>query len=368
MAQKIHIAFIGNEASPVYYPISIYQPDKVILFYSDQTSDVADCLKELIDIPCEKRKSSPTNIAEITKNLTKCYEQYKNEEIVVNISSGTKAWAYVAIQEKVRLYNAQFIYVDQTNTIWNLTTGLQDSFDIADIDTELKLHMAKTKNYKNILDYTEEDKLALQQIKQLREFHPGEFLKLTNDIAKHPNNISVDTKAGSYLSWDKSTKTFHMCLRKNNGKTLEYDLKSPNIRHLLLNTGWFEYQVAEIISRWNIIKEVRLNCVFHSSANAPKNEIDIIASTGKRLLFIECKTKIQESTAIDKFTKASKNFGGMGRIALFVTDEPMDATQQEKCRDNRLISFAFKDVLPGDNPEEELYNLVSQRLNHINSI
>lgn len=368
MARKIQITFIGREASPVYYPISIYQPDKVVLFYSEETTDTADCIKELVSSPCEKRKLSPTNIGEITKNVTKCYEQYKDDELIINISSGTKAWAYIAVQEKNRLHNAQFIYVDQTNTIWNLTTGEQDSFDIADIDTELKLHMAKTKNHKNISAYTDEDKKVMHTIKQLRQFHTGEFNKLTMDMSKYPNRVITETASGSSLTWDKSTKSFIICLRKNNGKCLEEQLCSPNVRSLLLNTGWFEYQVAEMISKWDFIRDVRLNCVFHSVENAAKNEIDIIASTGKRLLFIECKTKISEITAIDKFAKASKNFGGMGRIAIFVTDEPLTTTELEKCKDNGILSFSFKNVFPGAVPEEELRNLILQKLNRINSI
>lgn len=368
MAKKIQIAFIGREASPVYYPISIYQPDKVVLFYSEETTDTADCIKELVPSQCEKRKLSPTNIGEITKNLIKCYEQYKDDEIIINISSGTKAWAYVAVQEKERLHNAQFIYVDQTNTIWNLTTGEQDTFEIADIDTELKLHMAKTKNYKNIGSYTEEDKIVLNRIKALRQFHISDFNKLTMEMSKYPNKTITETNSGSSLLWDKATKSFVICLRKNNGKCVEEKLQSPNIRNLLLNTGWLEYQIAEMISNWDFIKEVRLNCIFHSVENAAKNEIDIIASTGKRLLFVECKTKISEITAIDKFAKASKNFGGMGRIAIFITDEPLTNTELEKCKDNGILSFSFKNVCPGTDPEEELYNLLLQKLNRINSI
>lgn len=373
MARKIQIAFVGKEASPVYYPISLYKPDKVVLFYSEQTTNVADCIKEVIqenvkDIQCEKRKLSPNNIGEITKNLVKCYEQYKADEVIVNFSSGTKAWAYIAIQEKIRLNNVQFIYVDQTNTIWNLTTEQQDSFDIESIDTELKLHMVETIRYKSITGYTDEDRAVVKTIKALRQFHHGEFNELTMDFSKHANKTLSETRNGSSLLWDKATKSFVICLRKNNGKCMEEKLQSPNVRNLLLNTGWFEFQVADIMSQWNFIKDIRLNCVFPSKENAPKNEIDIIASTGKRLIFVECKTDIRDKTAIDKFAKASKNYGGLGRIAIFVTEEPLDSTELEKCNDSNILTFSFKNVLFDADPEEELHDKILQQLSKINSI
>ena len=74
-----------------------------------------------------------------------------------------------------------------------------------------------------------------------------------------------------------------------------------------------------MLSSWEYAKEIIMNANFPYKNNNPKNEIDIIVNTGNRLLFVECKTQINDITDIDKFRTAVKNYGGMGCKALFIT-------------------------------------------------
>ena len=91
-----------------------------------------------------------------------------------------------------------------------------------------------------------------------------------------------------------------------------------------------------------------LNCKFVDQEGITKNEIDVIAEIGNRLLFVECKTMIHNATDIDKFRSAVRNFSGTSSMLLFVTnDEIKDSNRLvynhaiEKCRDNQIESFNF---------------------------
>ena len=72
-------------------------------------------------------------------------------------------------------------------------------------------------------------------------------------------------------------------------------LTSQHIFNLFFHTGWFEYEVASLLSTWQYAKEIRMNVKFpYNAERNPKNEIDLIVNTGNRLLFVECKTQIND--------------------------------------------------------------------------
>jgi len=116
-----------------------------------------------------------------------------------------------------------------------------------------------------------------------------------------------------------------------------------------------------------------MNVKFPYVEGNPKNEIDIIVNTGNRLMFVECKTQIHTLTDLDKFSKAVRNYGGTGCHALFVTYGPMTSEAAEKCRDNGIIPFSFKDTLTASHDDDRrgiitraLHQLLDERLFTIN--
>ena len=65
---------------------------------------------------------------------------------------------------------------------------------------------------------------------------------------------------------------------------------------------------------------------------------------GSRLLFVECKTQISNTTDIDKFKTAVDNFGGTGCLKLFVSYYTMLPNTREKCRDCNIMCFSIDDA------------------------
>ena len=126
------------------------------------------------------------------------------------------------------------------------------------------------------------------------------------------------------------------------------ELTSQHVFDILFNSGWFELKTAIELRKNSHIGNIWLNCEFKDTEGEPKNEIDIIAELDNRLVFVECKTMIHDTTDIDKFRSALRNFSGTSSTGVFVTnDNPSVRTQlrydhaMEKCKDNNILTFNF---------------------------
>lgn len=365
---KIHITLVGEQTTPVYQGIIYANPDKVVYIYSDKSRENAELIKSEVKIDAEMRKIDPVDLNEIEKKVCLCFERYKNDEVSLNISSGTKPWAYYFTNIFSAHPNAMVLYIDQNGNLWNFVdkTSVAVPFDM---DAQFRLRGNSLEDYNRFKDYTNEDVGAVSQIESLRTFNTNDFNFITDFFENHPEKTIVSNeKTGSSLTWYKETKSFDFFLRKNNGESQKYSLKSPHIRSLLLNAGWFEFKVSLLLSKWDKCKTLRMNCKFPSRDKTLKNEIDIIVDTGNKLLFVECKTQISKITDIDKFNSAVKNYGGMGSKALFVTDARMTETAKEKCKEYDIMTFSLQDNHLGLPVENALQLLLDSELFNINPI
>lgn len=363
---KVHITLVGGQTTPVYQGILYTNPDKVVYIYSDGSRENAERIKSEVRIESEMRKIAPVDLNDIEKKVQSCYERYKDDEVSINISSGTKPWAYYLTKIFTKHPNGTIFYIDQNGRLWNFAD--RSSIEVPfDMDAQFRLRGNPLENYKNYSDYTEDDIEAIKEIESLRNFNPRDFNVLTDLFENHSNQTTHSIeKTGSKLSWDKETKSFKFLLQKSNGVLKEQTLKSPNIRSLLLNTGWFEFKMATLLSKWDKCKELKMNCKFPSKDGLEKNEIDIIIDTGSKLLFVECKTQISKITDIDKFNSAVKNYGGMGSKALFVTDASMNDTAKEKCEEYGIMTFSLQDLHMRMSNDIALHLLLDSDLFNIN--
>jgi hypothetical protein len=94
------------------------------------------------------------------------------------------------------------------------------------------------------------------------------------------------------------------------------------------------------------------------------NEVDIIVNTGKKLLFVECKTQVFNSIDIDKFATVIRNYGGLGSKGLLVTDAKLRSNVKEKCNKSGILTFSFKNTYNFNvNPKKLLFKLENEWLN-----
>lgn len=362
---KVHITLVGGQPAPVYNGIMATQPEKIVFVYSDKSRETAERISKEVKILSERRKMDPVNLNDIERKVLQCAEQFKDDEVSVNISSGTKPWAFYFAKIFGVLPNATLFYVDQNNTLWNLTDKSSRKVDF-DMDAQFRLLGNPLETYIDIKGITKDDKQVLNDIQELVDFNRDTFFRLVSETNAKPHLTKHILPNGSFLEWDKKQKQFVMTVSKGK-EVLKKTLKSKNVRTFLLKAGWFEHKVASMLEKWDKSKTIRMNCIFPYRDSATKNEIDVIVATESKLLFVECKTQIEDNTDIDKFSAAVKNYGGMGSKAIFVTDSKMSAKAKEKCEDNGILTFSLHDEHLGIDPVKALSMLLDSELFNINT-
>lgn len=372
---KIHITLVGGQPVPVYYCIKALNPEKIIYIYSDKSEQEYNILLSVLDIPHEGISLDPVQPDIIEKECSRLAERFKNDEVTINISSGTKPWSYFFAQVFDQYSNASIVYIDQNNVLWDFTQRTTKTIDF-DMFMNFKLYNNELKYYTPFTDYTDEDKKAAEKLEEIRGFEFNEFNELFASLnpqnahkLKNQKHDTFKTKRGSFVEWtkEKGLSEISICLIKKNGKKLEKRIRSPHAINLAFNSGWFEYKVACLLAKWDKAKAIYMNCIFPTMKNVSKNEVDIIVNTGTKVLFVECKTQILNSTDIDKFSTVIRTFGGMGSKRLFVTQEKMNENAESKCKEQNIITFSFANSNMNIPTEKVLALLLDNELYNINS-
>lgn len=378
--RKVHITLVGGQPAPVYNGIIATQSDYVVYVHSAESEKRVKVLKREIAIPSEDILLDPLSPEKIMEGVVGLAKKFRDDEVTVNISSGLKSWSHFFGVIFDRCYNASVVYMDQNNVLWNYKTMKSSSGFHFDMDTLIRLYDNNIDSYRRLEDYTDDDYDCLQGIKELRKKDYSEFAKLLATLSSDDAHYLKNHKRGKFYSqdsqslvqWQKSTDTsigfVHVELDTRYKGLVEYDFESEHITDLIFNTGWFEYEVATILSRWSKSREIRMNCrfAFKKEQDKDKNEVDIIVNTGTKLLFVECKTQIYNTTDIDKFRSVVKNYGGIANKGIFITEAPMKNDAIEKCNEHSLLHYSLRDKHP-KGVEEELFALLDKELYNINS-
>lgn len=373
---KVHITLVGGQPAPVYNGIVATQPDKVIYIISKTSKEKLDRLLRVVHT---KEYSSeildetdPEKILTLAKQLA---ESYKNDEVTLNISSGLKSWSFLFGIVFHQYPNASVVYMDQNNILWNYRTMTASEDFTFDMKINFELSNNPLEYYTPFSDYTDADTAVLPTIEAARKYNQEAFKHLTQVLTKNQQKLIKDNPQCGFsndfgnTSW-KRNEFVKLCFRDGKKGPAEFLIESPHCVDLVFNSGWFEYKVAKMLSKWPKAKEIVMNCKFppqKGKEEFPKNEIDVIVNTGSKLLFVECKTGVSDSLAIDKFKNAVRNYGGSASKALFFTENLMSQTQLEKCRESGITSFSLKRYPDEDVAMKELFALLDRNLTIINA-
>ncbi len=373
---KVLISLLGGQPAPVYMGLVGIKPEKSVIIFSEQSEKNVSLLeREFPEIVSAKIKLSPTNPVEILAMANALVKQYAEDEIYVNISSGTKAWTHIFGYIFQALENAHVIYVDQNNVLWDYKDNSNKGVVAFDMKALFRMYGNPIDgHYTPFADYTTEDQNTLSIIQKARRYDIGIFERLINPKVK-ADAAKLKTFSGQFevdglssVQWERAIGEqpgwFRINILKRNGKSNEFFSESPHAPQLLFNTAWFEYKVAVILSHWSNAQEICMNCRFPSRKGVDKNEVDIVVNTGVKLLFVECKLQIVSPTDIDKFRSVVKNYGSMGAKGIFITDQPINDTCVQKCEENQLLHFSLSDK--GDNVNRLLFEYIDRYINTIN--
>ena len=362
------ISLVGGQVFPVYLGIHQFKASINILIASSQTLEDAQTIiqiaqkefnseyKTIIFDPVDHNK-----IVNAIKKLEK--EILDARQILINITGGTKLWSIDFFSIFSHHPNTEIYFIDQNNIFRNLTRNSDFPYQ-GECDFELicQLNKANVQRYTNLKEYTDNDRIAVKTITEMRDFNCKDFNALTLlNVQKN-----AELPSGSSLRYDYEEHAFFLTLF-NEGIKKTRKLQSKHIHSLLFNAGWFEFKIADLLSHWKYSKEIFLNVEYIYRNKSLKNEVDIIVNTGNRLLFVECKTSIKDKTDIDKFKSVVQNFGGLGCKALFVSNVKLKEEVIEKCNNNNIISFDIESEHLGLSPEKALFMLLEKQLFEINA-
>lgn len=378
--KKIHITLIGGQVLPVYLGIKDINPDEIIFICSEQSYKEATRIAKIFKhIQSYIHMIDPVDFLQIENKAIELLNTYKQENISLNLSSGTKPWSIIFYSIFRNISTANIIFIDQNNIIYDFLK--KENHEIKfDKKIIFELNGTALVDYEPFSNYTEQDKAVCKELENIRTFNYNDFNSLTavlNQEFKENFKKNIGENAlenGSRISWNKKENKVNITLYNKKGKFITKELLSPHAISLTFSSGWFEYKVAEAISHNEHTQEIWMNCKFNAKNDAPKNEVDIIADMGTKFLFVECKTQIKSKTDIDKFRSVLKNFGGMGSKGIFVTNTTMDSLSLEKCRDNNINTFSFTPQNPLD-PDfktileddiQELNKTINENLDTIN--
>ncbi len=365
---KVHIALVGGQPMPIHVGIEEFKAEKVILVHSKESKFQAEAIERMLELPCSLRLFNPVDYAKIQHDAEMLLNELAQEEVIINISGGTKPWtvAFVLLAQQHR--NTSVIYVDQNNVVYNLTKkeSKRIGFNL-DTATILRYNNYALNSYVNFKDIQEYEFQMAEQVEQIKKSNRTSFKELTfksPDVKKEPRWRKT-LPDGSYAQWNAIDNSATMALMSK-GKLQVHKYTSPHAISMLFNSGWFEVKVAKTLSNWQAAKDIIVNAIFPYSDNAPKNEIDIIVNIGDKLLFVECKTSIYDLTDLDKFATAAKKYGGTGVKMLFVTAAKLNDKVTEKCQENHIIPFSFQTggFIPVD---KALFSLLNNEMFNINT-
>ena len=376
---KTHIALVGSQPIPVFLGIksSGENVNRVILVHSSQTreeaSRLAVCCSKMPS--CEQILLDPVNLDAIETCARQLYDQVKDDEVVLDLTSGTKAWSLTFYRVFMTLEKARFILVNQNNLVVDLITH-EETEETIDNELRFLLYGTPLKRFTPFSEYTEEDFKVCKRVEKLRLKNHKAFNELTKELQSEKNQGRRNSINGTFIEWDKEVGSVNLCLCNTQGEDLKPTyLLSPHALDIVFNNGWFELKTAMELSKNPMVKNIWMNCEFVAKGNMSKNEIDIILDMGNKLFFVECKTMVFEMTDIDKFHSAIKNFSGTSSKGIFVVNDLPSvkhkkySTVQEKCKDNDILIFNFsqyKKDKPNNPNLLSLNEIINSNLNKIN--
>ncbi len=349
--KKVHISLVGGQPVPVFIGIKDDgQANTVVLVCSHQSHAEADRIKD--QFPKRSvilKECSPVDLDEIETLVNHLDAEYADYERTVNLTSGTKLWSLSFFRVFNLRVHTHFIYVDQTNKITDILTK-ESHFGKIDTLKRIELYGTSLTSFKVLDEYTQTDFDVMRDIAHFRKINKIDFAILTS--IRNKSELKIDdtlkTDKGSQLEYSLDDKWARMSLKTKDGSVVNKEFQCEHLFDVLFNSGWFELMTAKELRQNKQIKNIWLNCEFAYSEGSSKNEVDIIAEFGNRLLFVECKTMIRDNTDLDKFRSALRNFSGTSTTGLFVTyDKPNEKSREryeqamEKCKDNEILTFNF---------------------------
>ena len=262
------------------------------------------------------------------------------DEWGLNLTGGTKVMT-LAAHNIFKELDLDSFYIDQNNRIFSFK---DKSFN--EIETEIKItSFLKLSGHSKIRKSTlstydkEEFKIASEMLEMMKDFDVD---KLFRSVAFRVKNHSVPSfnyklDSESYVSWNKGAL-------KIKTPSTDYCINHPNAFEICFSGLWWELVVAKAVRTWKLKKEmfIGVELLANTDEKFAKNEIDIILNTGKKMVFIECKSGNVKQEDINKMRVVKRLYGGISTKSILVCYKLPRKDLLEKCIDLDIDVFALQ--------------------------
>jgi hypothetical protein len=358
------IALVGGQLLPIYVGIKEFNPDKIHFIVSKESVESLNNLKPVIKgIAYNEYKCDAFDFYEIKSICEKIIQKFNlGDTISFNLTGGTKIMV-LACQAIIQERGLKGFYINQDDSYLVLP-----SYERKNISTELTaneffdLSGHKTYNFKTIEDFKEEDFKAAEKIMNFANNDYRYKLVIGAFRKKYLNKNSILPPTGNEqinnnlrIVWNQSS----LNIDSNNKNILK--LNSSIVQELMFNAVWWELIIANEIAKLIRFKELFLGFElnFKSDKNTPKNEIDILINTGKKLIFIECKSGIVKQEDINKMKIVKQTYGGVIAKSILVCRELPNSSIIEKCKELDIELFYSIALNKEVNPINKLIKLIN---------
>ncbi len=353
MKYRTHICIVSKQADANLLPISNKEtrPEKVILLASPEMATEATYLQEAIKDWVQVDNLSLKNaydIVSLQEDLIDCLTRYENEDIVVNITGGTKPMAIAA----VNVCSQQFPYFYQNITNNEIYLWTPDSPKVSvqklnnypiRIQRYLKAHGYEFNEQACQVPTTTDDEEEF--IDRMLGGNYGSGIGALNYYSSNAEGslVSPAIEPNDMLEFilDKPIELKWIKTIKKNGKTHLQFINEEKRR--FLNGTWLEKCVFNIVSELIPGTKVYQSAVVKHGKN--KNEFDVMFIYNNRLHLIEVKTCIfkqnnNNQDIVHKLTSLADDVGGLSAKRCIVSYYPLDSylTARAKDKNTEVIS------------------------------
>lgn len=341
---KHQVAVVGGQIAPIFWGIKERDPDVIHLVYTKESENRLPVLNEIF--PGKKfsaYKISPYDFVSVKTTVAKIIETNPDGQFELNLTGGTKIMT-LACQQAFSKYGKNSFYIDQNNRIFTIDTGCFSEFNSKEkLETFIKLTGHPKYAYKTLNDFTKNEIDFAHKIDQLTGS------KFFRNISLSIKNQNIDLENCSGYTFNSSAGNFkwtnsHFMIESNLGKL---EIASDKAMMIAFNGVWWELMVANAIRDWDKIYEMALAVEFYSRTadNYLKNEIDIVINTGRKLIFIECKSGNVKQDDLNKIRAVKRLYGGIASRSILISKYKPRPDIVEKCEDLGIDLFYGLNVM-----------------------
>ena len=262
--KKLHISLVGGQPVPVYIGIKDNgQANTVILVCSPQSKPEAVRIKE--QFPKRNiliKECPPVDLNSIEHLAIELFEDYKDFDKTINLTSGTKIWSLTFFRIFIQDGNTHFMYVDQNNSVTDILTKETHTGTINTLK-RFELYGTPLTSFRMLEEYDDEDMRVSKEIEKLRSRNKYEFIKLTGNrnIQEMPERATLTTDKGSKLEYSQDARWAKIELYSDKASQAK-EFHCQHLFDILFNFGWFELKTAIEISKNERVNKIWLNCEF----------------------------------------------------------------------------------------------------------